>query len=111
MNVFHKVTIQSLRKNKLRTIVTIIGIVLSAAMICAVTTFVSSVRNFALEYAIYSDGDWHGSIQDATFADYYAIEQSDQTATATYCQVYGYALVNVLPQPRYLLRRKPVTHP
>lgn len=38
MNVFNKVTLQSLKKNKTRTIVTIIGIILSAAMICAVTT-------------------------------------------------------------------------
>lgn len=96
MNIFHKVTLQSLRKNKLRTIVTIIGVMLSAAMICAVTTFVSSIRNFALEYAIYSNGDWHGAIQDATFADYNAIEASDKTAEATYSQVYGYAAVNSL---------------
>ena len=33
MNVFNKVTLQSLKKNKTRTIVTIIGIILSAAMI------------------------------------------------------------------------------
>ena len=49
MNVFHKVTLASLKKNPVRTTVTIIGIMLSAAMICAVTTSVSSLRNFALE--------------------------------------------------------------
>ena len=75
---------------------TMIGVMLSAAMICAVTTFVSSIRNFALEYAIYSDGDWHGTIQDATFVDYQAIEASDKIADATYSQVYGYAAVNSL---------------
>jgi len=96
MNVFHKVTLQSLRKNKMRTVVTIIGVMLSAAMICAVTTFVSSIRNYALRYAIYSDGDWHGAIQDATFEDYRGIEESDKVADAAYCQVYGYATVNSL---------------
>ena len=93
MNVFHKVTLQSLRKNKTRTIVTIIGIILSAAMICAVTTFVSSVQNFALQYAIYTEGDWHGAIYDATFADLQAIDSSDKVADSTYGQVYGYAKV------------------
>jgi len=42
MNVFNKVTLESLKKNRTRTIVTIIGIMLSAAMICASTTLVSS---------------------------------------------------------------------
>lgn len=93
MNVFHKVTLQSLRKNKTRTIVTIIGIILSAAMICAVTTFVSSIQNFALQYAIYTEGDWHGAIYDATFADLQAIDSSDKVADSTYGQVYGYAKV------------------
>ena len=33
MNVFSKVTLESLKKNRTRTIVTIIGIMISAAMI------------------------------------------------------------------------------
>ena len=49
MNIFNKVTLQSLKKNRTRTIVTIIGIILSAAMICAVTTFASSIYNYALD--------------------------------------------------------------
>ncbi len=36
---FCKVALESLKKNRTRTVVTIIGIILSAAMICAVTTF------------------------------------------------------------------------
>ncbi|MFR8332908.1 MAG: hypothetical protein ACLU9S_11570 [Oscillospiraceae bacterium] len=46
MNVFHKVTRESLRKNRLRTIVTIVGVLLSAAMVCAVTTIVVSFQGF-----------------------------------------------------------------
>ena len=33
MNILNKVTLKSLKKNKTRTVVTVIGIVLSAAMI------------------------------------------------------------------------------
>ena len=43
MNVFHKFAIKSLKLNRTRTIVTIIGIILSTAMLTAVTTTVSSV--------------------------------------------------------------------
>jgi len=42
MNVFHKFAIKSLKLNRTRTIVTIIGIILSTAMLTAVTTTVSN---------------------------------------------------------------------
>ena len=70
MNVFNKVTLQSLKKNKTRTIVTIVGIILSAAMICAVTTFASSMQNYALRAAIWSDGSWHGSEKNTDYATF-----------------------------------------
>ena len=47
MNVFHKVTLKSLAINKTRTIVTIIGIILSVSMITAVTTLISSLQNYS----------------------------------------------------------------
>ncbi len=49
MNVFNKVTLASLKQNRTRTIVTIIGIMLSAAMICASTTFVASMQEVCAE--------------------------------------------------------------
>ena len=39
MNILHKVALQGLKKNRTRTAVTIIGVILSAAMITAVSTF------------------------------------------------------------------------
>ena len=60
MSIFNRVTLQSLKENKTRTLVTIIGIILSAAMICAVTTFASSFLNYARETTIYTEGNWHG---------------------------------------------------
>lgn len=94
MNVFNKVTLQSLKKNKTRTIVTIIGIMLSAAMICAVTTFVSSMQNYALEYAIYNEGDWHGAVFDAEFQDYKDINNTGEIADSAYGQLLGYAKID-----------------
>lgn len=94
MNVFNKVTLQSLKKNKTRTIVTIVGIILSAAMICAVTTFVSSMQNFALEYAIYNDGNWHGAVFDAEFQDYMDINNTGKITDSAYGQLLGYAKID-----------------
>ena len=94
MNVFHKVTLQSLKKNKTRTIVTIIGIMLSAAMICAVTTFVSSMQNYALEYAKYKTGDWHGAVFNAKWQDYEDINTTGKIEDSTYGQLLGYAKID-----------------
>ena len=91
MNVFNKVTLESLKKNRTRTVVTIIGIMLSAAMICASTTFVASMQNFVLRCEIYSSGDWHGAVYDATYKDYEDIRDSDRVSSAAYAQVLGYA--------------------
>ena len=91
MNVFNKVTLQSLKKNKTRTIVTIIGIILSAAMICAVTTFASSVMNFAKESTIYSDGNWHGYQKNTDYETYTRIWGTGKVEEAVYLQQLGNA--------------------
>ena len=94
MNVFNKVTLESLKKNRTRTVVTIIGIMLSAAMICASTTFVSSMQNFVLRCEIYSSGDWHGAVYDAAYKDYENIRDSDRVSSAAHAQVLGYAKID-----------------
>ena len=94
MNVFNKVTLESLKKNRTRTVVTIIGIMLSAAMICASTTFVSSMQNFVLRCEIYRSGDWHGAVYDAAYKDYEDIRDSGKVSSSAYAQVLGYAKID-----------------
>ena len=50
MNVFHKYTLQNLKKNKTRTIVTIIGIILSVAMFSATILSLSSAMHYMTSY-------------------------------------------------------------
>ena len=59
MNVLNKLVIKSLKLNKKRTIGTIIGIVLSVALICAVSSMVSSFRQTLVENAINESGYYH----------------------------------------------------
>ena len=61
MNIFHKITLTNLKKNKTRTIVTIIGIILSTAMFTAVTSSISSLHAFMKEYTIDTEGSWQGA--------------------------------------------------
>ena len=59
MNILNKLTIKNLKLNKKRTIVTIIGIILSVALICAVATMVSSFRESLIRFEINRDGNFH----------------------------------------------------
>lgn len=94
MNVFNKVTLQSLKKNRTRTIVTIIGIMISAAMICAVTTFTSSMQQFAVDYATYIEGDWHSSMSYATTEDFEKISNDERVSQCAYAQGLGYSKID-----------------
>ncbi len=91
MNIFYKVTLESLKKNKTRTIVTIIGIVLSAAMICAVTTFTSSMKDYVWRGNIYRDGAWHGSENSTYRSIYETVVENDAVEEAVYLQNLGFA--------------------
>lgn len=64
MNIFNKVTLQSMKKSRTRTIVTVIGVVLSAAMITAVATFGTSLLNFLVNGSSAKYGDWHVEFLD-----------------------------------------------
>ena len=92
MNVFHKVTLQSLRKNKTRTAVTIIGIILSAAMICAVTTTYASLQDFLYRNFAYTQGEWHGSYANANREELNFLLNADEVEDVTYTAAVGYAM-------------------
>ena len=93
MNIFQKVTLQSLRKNKTRTAVTIIGIMLSTALICAVTTSVASFINYALMNTIHECGRWHGSTFISSEKEAEELKKYDKIETIAYGQQLGYARI------------------
>lgn len=91
MNIFTKVTLRNLMKNKTRTIVTIIGILLSTAMFTAVTTSVSSLRHFLVDYTVYTDGNWHGSLYDQTTDKLTALNDTNKISQSTTLEHLGFA--------------------
>ncbi len=68
MNIVNKVTLKTLKKNKTRTIVTVIGVILSVAMITAVTTFVSSMQQTMVNYEINQAGPWQASLDGIPYS-------------------------------------------
>ncbi|WP_417087831.1 ABC transporter permease [Eubacterium maltosivorans] len=94
MNIFNKVTLQSLKKSRTRTIVTIIGVVLSAAMITAVATFAVSLQNYLINSSAVKYGSWHVAFLDVDSA--FLQERSHDKGvrdTATIENI-GYAALN-----------------
>ena len=56
MNIFSTITLRTMKQSRMRTVVTIIGVILSTAMITAVTTFGYSIWSYLLDYSIQRDG-------------------------------------------------------
>ena len=59
MKILNKITVEDLKLNKKRTIVTILGISLAVALMCAVTSFVSSFQSAIVERTKKVDGSYH----------------------------------------------------
>lgn len=59
MKIMNQVTWKYLKKNKKRTIVTILGVIISVAMITAVSTFVDSFLDMMRRNVAEREGDWH----------------------------------------------------
>lgn len=59
MNILNELTVKSLKKNKRRTVLTIFGILLSVALIMAITTFVSSMQGSLVDFAKKNSGNYH----------------------------------------------------
>ena len=77
MNVLNRVTLKTLRKNKSRTIVTIIGVILSVAMVTAITTFISSMQDFMLRSTAATEGSWQASVLHIPYAKAQAVAEDD----------------------------------
>ena len=59
MNIVNKLTLRHLKLNKKRTLVTVIGVIISVTMITAVATFAESFLGTMRNYQVESGGNWH----------------------------------------------------
>lgn len=91
MNVLQKFTIQNLKLNKKRTIVTIIGIILSTALICAVAGVFSSFQQTFIKHAIMADGDYHTTFLNVPKDEQKYITENRKVESYFVTQGVGYA--------------------
>lgn len=91
MNVLKKLTKRNLTLNKKRTIVTIIGIVLSTALIVCVSGMVTSFQATLIQRSIQEDGYYHSMIKNMGKEDVLALENNRDIKDYYYSSEVGYA--------------------
>lgn len=93
MSLLNKLTIKNLKLNKKRTIVTIIGIILSVALITAVSTIYASGVKSLINFEIYEKGNFHVAFYNVpneeiqTFKNNRAIEEINITKNIGYANI------------------------
>lgn len=91
MNIFNKVALESMKKSRTRTMITIIGVALSTAMITAVAAFAVSLQSYMIEGAAVKYGDWHLEIPEANSSLVLEQAEDSRVANAVALQNIGYA--------------------
>ncbi len=64
MNVMRKVTLATLKKNRRRTVITILGTAVAVAMVTAIAVLVASAQKIGRRVVEYETGSWHISFEE-----------------------------------------------
>jgi putative ABC transport system permease protein len=82
MNILTTYTLKYLRLNRKRTAVTILGVILSSALICGVFLLGVSFQQVMIDHEIYMTGNWHARFQSVPYekAKYITDNSAVQTA-------------------------------
>ncbi|MCC3867200.1 ABC transporter permease [Terrisporobacter mayombei] len=76
MNLYTSLTLRYLKENKKRTIVTIIGIILSTALICGIGTIYNSLMDYQVRKTVEREGDFHATFYNVKKKDLSKIMKS-----------------------------------
>ena len=91
MNILNKLTIRNLKLNKKRTIVTIIGIILATALICAVAGMFSSLQATLIASAKENNGNQHITVEGIKSDDLKYFENNRHVESMYIIENLGYA--------------------
>jgi len=78
LKILNEITKKYLKLNRKRTIVTIIGIILSGAMISAVTTLAVTFQNFMIGVEIAESGEWQSVIKKVDYEQIQKMEENKE---------------------------------
>ena len=94
MNVMNRVTLKSMRKNRTRTVVTIIGIILSAAMFTAVLTITTTLYNHLYENEVYESGSYHVYARHVSADEVREVREDGRVEYVSLGRILGYANID-----------------
>ncbi len=94
MNTLYSLTYRNLKLNKKRTIVTMIGIILSVALICAVAGMVTSFQRSLYEDVIASDGNYHVIMKNVPIQIANVMKEHREVKQTFSFSPLGYALLS-----------------
>ncbi|MEG2447684.1 MAG: FtsX-like permease family protein [Bacilli bacterium] len=94
MDILNKLTLRHLRLNKKRTTVTIIGIILSAALMVGIGTIASTMREFQLEDIKKSSGLQHATLNEVPYKNIKYIANNMTVEDYYLHYSLGYAVLN-----------------
>ena len=94
MNLLNKLTIKNLKLNKKRTLVTVIGIMLSVALITAVASIYTSGIKSLINYEIYQKGNFHAAYFDVPISDIAIFNNNRSIENINLVQNIGYAKID-----------------
>lgn len=99
MNIFARITARTMKENKTRTIVTVIGVILSTAMITAVATLGVTFQSFFIEYTTEQEGSWHVAGLSLPVKEAEKAEKQAEVARSTKVTELGYARYEHIQSP------------
>ncbi|MFC6463446.1 ABC transporter permease [Marinilactibacillus sp. GCM10026970] len=107
MTIVQKLAIKQLWLNKKRSLITVIGVIISVAMITGVITLGLSFINLLQRQVISNEGEWHFSYSDINATQLEAIEQDPNQRDILISQDEGFAEFeeSTNPDRPYLLVR------
>ena len=94
MNLLNKLTIKNLKLNKKRTVVTIIGIMLSVALITAVASIYASGIKSLINYETQIKGNFHTVFYNVPLSDMDKFENNRNIETLNITKGIGYAKID-----------------
>ncbi len=104
MNIFRQYTKKSLLANRSRTLITILGIVLSIALMTAVIQGANSGLEFMKRAIVASNGSYHGYYFELTDEELSQAAAQDFISTAAECHQVGWAHIGTTNENKpYLL--------
>src|SRR5690625_819777 len=91
MNIVNKLTLRHLKENKRRTLVTMIGVIISVAMLTAVATLAISFMTLLQKQEIADSGEWHVLYKDVNEEQLQTIQSDKNTKSIFLSRDVGYS--------------------